>query len=93
LDDKEVLLRFNADVKPSILLSCVLCLVVPGCSLITVPIKTAGSIVTTTVSTTGKVITAPFDAVGRSKATKDDKQTAEKTVEESRAAKTVPMVQ
>lgn len=38
-----------------------------GCSLITVPVKTAGSIVTTTVKTTGDIVTAPFDAVGRSR--------------------------
>ena len=93
MDDKVVLLGFNAGVKPCILLSCVLFLAASGCSLITVPIKTAGSIVTTTVSTTGKVVTAPFDAMGRSKAAKEDKETAEKAVEESRAAKTVPTVQ
>lgn len=44
-----------------------LCLVLPGCSLVTVPVKTAGSIVTTTVKTTGDIVTAPFDAVGRSR--------------------------
>lgn len=43
-----------------------------GCSLITVPVKTAGSIVTTTVETTGKVITAPFEAVGRRNASSED---------------------
>ncbi len=37
---------------------------VPSCSLVTVPVKTAGKIVTTTVSTTGHVVAAPFDAVG-----------------------------
>jgi hypothetical protein len=36
-----------------------------GCSLVTVPVKTAGGIVTTTVKTTGDIVTAPFDAVGR----------------------------
>lgn len=40
-----------------------------GCSLVTVPVKTAGSIVTTTVKTTGDIVTAPFDAVGRGKDT------------------------
>jgi hypothetical protein len=45
-----------------------------GCSLITVPVKTAGSIVATTVSTTGKVIAAPFEAIGRSKAAKQDEE-------------------
>jgi hypothetical protein len=44
-----------------------LCLTAAGCSLITVPVKTAGSIVTTTVKTTGDIVTAPFDAVGRSR--------------------------
>ena len=71
-------MRFNAGVKPSNLLSCVLCLVTSGCSLITVPVKTAGSIVTTTVSTTGKVIAAPFEAMGRSKAAKQDEEEVQK---------------
>lgn len=31
-----------------------------GCSLVTVPVKTAGAIVTTTVKTTGAIVTAPF---------------------------------
>ncbi|MHB1078601.1 MAG: hypothetical protein ACYC67_04310 [Prosthecobacter sp.] len=35
-----------------------------GCSLVTVPVKTAGSIVTTSVETTGKLVAAPFEAVG-----------------------------
>lgn len=56
--------------KTSILMTYGLCLMTPGCSLVTVPVKTAGKIVTTTVSTTGKVVTAPFDAVGRNKAEK-----------------------
>ena len=34
-----------------------------GCSLITVPVKTAGSVVKTTVSTAGHVVEAPFKAV------------------------------
>ncbi len=33
-----------------------------GCSLVTVPVKTAGSIVTTTVKTGGSVVEAPFKA-------------------------------
>ncbi|WP_395740411.1 hypothetical protein [Prosthecobacter sp.] len=50
--------------KTSILPVYLLCLMVPSCSLVTVPVKTAGKIVTTTVSTTGHVVAAPFDAVG-----------------------------
>lgn len=45
--------------------SPILCFIFAGCSLVTVPVKTAGSIVTTTVKTTGDIVTAPFDAVGR----------------------------
>jgi hypothetical protein len=33
-----------------------------GCSLVTVPVKTAGKIVDTTVRTTGQVVEAPFKA-------------------------------
>ncbi|MBE2284978.1 MAG: hypothetical protein IAE77_16070 [Prosthecobacter sp.] len=44
-----------------------MCISMTGCSLVTVPVKTAGSIVTTTVKTTGDIVTAPFDAVGRGK--------------------------
>jgi hypothetical protein len=36
-----------------------------GCSLVTVPVETAGKIVTTTVKTTGSVAEAPFKAVSR----------------------------
>lgn len=39
-----------------------LLLAAPSCSLVTVPIKTAGSIVNTTVKTSGKVVEAPFKA-------------------------------
>ena len=39
-------------------------LVVSGCSLVTVPVKTAGSIVNTTIKTTGSVVEAPFKAAG-----------------------------
>ena len=35
-----------------------------GCSLVTVPVKTAGSVANTTVRTTGKVLTAPFKGRG-----------------------------
>ena len=36
-----------------------------GCSLVTVPVKTAGKIVDTTVRTTGQVVEAPFKAASR----------------------------
>lgn len=39
-----------------------------SCSLVTVPVKTAGAIVTTTVETTGNIVTAPFNAAGRGSA-------------------------
>lgn len=35
-----------------------------SCSLVTVPVKTAGKIVETTIETTGKIVTAPFDRGG-----------------------------
>jgi len=35
-----------------------------SCSLVTVPVKTAGSVANTTVKTTGKVLTAPFKGRG-----------------------------
>ncbi|MBN8418419.1 MAG: hypothetical protein J0L73_05850 [Verrucomicrobia bacterium] len=50
--------------KTSAMLTSVLCFMTSGCSLVTVPVKTAGSIVTTSVKTTGKVVAAPFEAVG-----------------------------
>ena len=31
-----------------------------GCSLVTVPVKTAGKIVDTTIRTTGQIVEAPF---------------------------------
>jgi hypothetical protein len=34
----------------------------PACSLVTVPVKTAGGIVNTTVRTSGRVVEAPFKA-------------------------------
>jgi len=34
------------------------------CSLVTVPVKTAGAVVETTVKTAGSVVEAPFKAVG-----------------------------
>ena len=33
-----------------------------GCSLVTVPVKTAGKIVDTTIRTAGQVVEAPFKA-------------------------------
>ncbi len=51
-----------------------------GCSLVTVPVKTAGGIVTTTVSTTGKVVAAPFNAIGRSKDSKKKEKEAPTTI-------------
>jgi hypothetical protein len=39
-------------------------LVFSSCSLVTVPVKTAGSVANTTVKTTGKVLTAPFKGRG-----------------------------
>ena len=63
--------------KTSILVTYVLYLMT-SCSLVTVPVKTAGSIVTTTVSTTGKVVTAPFNAIGRNKDSKEEEKEKEK---------------
>lgn len=60
-------MQFIACMKTGLLLSSLLCLGASSCSLITVPVKTAGSIVTTTVSTTGRVVAAPFEAAGRRK--------------------------
>ena len=39
-------------------------LIFSSCSLVTVPVKTAGSVANTTVKTTGKVLTAPFKGRG-----------------------------
>ncbi|MCF7784492.1 MAG: hypothetical protein K9N47_00140 [Prosthecobacter sp.] len=61
-----------------------------GCSLITVPVKTAGSIVTTTVSTTGKVVTAPFNAVGRSREDKEVVQDS-RTLDQKPSRRTSPV--
>ena len=74
--------------KTSIILTCVLCLVTSGCSLVTVPVKTAGSIVTTTVSTTGKVVAAPFNAVGRSRDSKKEKEAEKRAAEEEQISQT-----
>ena len=41
-------------------LALVSCFMFSSCSLVTVPVKTAGSVANTTVKTTGKVLTAPF---------------------------------
>ncbi len=43
-------------------LALLLAAAAPSCSLVTVPVKTAGSIVNTTVKTSGKVVEAPFKA-------------------------------
>jgi hypothetical protein len=45
-------------------LGCVSAWVFSSCSLVTVPVKTAGSVVNTTVKTTGRVVEAPFKAIG-----------------------------
>ncbi len=79
--------------KTSLFMTCVLCSFTSGCSLITVPVKTAGSIVTTTVSTTGKVVAAPFNAIGRSKDSKEEKKEEKKAAEEEQAAKAAPVDQ
>ncbi|WP_395749105.1 hypothetical protein [Prosthecobacter sp.] len=63
--------------KTSILPIYLLCLMAPSCSLVTVPVKTAGKIVTTTVSTTGHVVAAPFDAVGGHKDRKEARRDKE----------------
>ncbi len=47
-------------IKP--LLCLVFATFLGGCSLITVPVKTAGSLAETTVRTTGSVVEAPFRA-------------------------------
>lgn len=49
----------------------------PQCSLVTVPVKTAGAVVETTVKTAGSVVEAPFKAVGGNhehKETKNESQ-------------------
>lgn len=61
-------MKFIAIMKTGFLFCIAMGLGVSSCSLITVPVKTAGSIVNTTVSTTGRVVTAPFEAVGRKNA-------------------------
>lgn len=76
-------MRIVEYMKTTILLTCALGLATPGCSLVTVPVKTVGKIVTTTVSTTGKVVSAPFDAVGRDKAAKKEKAAEEEQAAES----------
>ena len=81
------------DMKTRILLTYVLCLMTSSCSLVTVPVKTAGGIVKTTVSTTGKVVTAPFDAVGRSKASKKEKEAAKRAAEEEQISQTTTVSQ
>jgi hypothetical protein len=46
----------------NLLLPAATILCATGCSLVTVPVKTAGKIVDTTVRTTGQVVEAPFKA-------------------------------
>ena len=58
-------MKFIATMKTGFLFCIAMGLGVSSCSLITVPVKTAGSFVNTTVSTTGRVVTAPFEAAGR----------------------------
>lgn len=43
-----------------------------SCSLVTVPVKTAGKIVETTIETTGKIVTAPFDRGGSKDAAEEN---------------------
>ena len=62
------------------ILPLLLCLGAPGCSLITVPVKTAGSIVTTTVKTTGDIVTAPFDAMAGRRAAPEPETTKQEQV-------------
>ncbi len=59
------------------------CICLASCSLVTVPVKTAGSIVTTPVKTTGDIVTAPFDAVGRSRESSDSKPKADPKQEDN----------
>ncbi len=53
-----------------------LCLAGSSCSLVTVPVKTAGAIVTTTVKTTGTIVTAPFG--GEDDEDREDQEKREK---------------
>lgn len=53
-----------------------LCVVTSSCSLVTVPVKTAGAIVTTTVKTTGTIVTAPFG--GENEEDREERESREK---------------
>ena len=46
------------------LFSCLALVAMTSCSLVTVPVKTAGGVAKTTVKTVGKVAEAPFKAAG-----------------------------
>ena len=89
LDDKSPNAATSSRMKPCAALA-ILCLTFAGCSLITVPVKTAGSIVTTTVKTTGDIVTAPFDAVAGRRASSEDEpeDKKKKNREEERAEST-----
>ena len=66
-------------------------LALTNCSLITVPIETAGSIVTTTVKTTGSVIEAPFRGRSRDrKPEEDEDHAASKTRPETSSSNSQP---
>lgn len=65
-------------------------LALTNCSLITVPIETAGSIVTTTVKTTGSVIEAPFRGRSRDRKPDDDDHAASQARPESSNSNSQP---
>ena len=56
-------MEWSTSMKPfHFLLPAATMLCAMGCSLVTVPVKTAGKIVDTTIRTTGQVVEAPFKA-------------------------------
>lgn len=56
-------MEWSTSMKPfHFLLSTATMFCAMGCSLVTVPVKTAGKIVDTTIRTTGQVVEAPFKA-------------------------------
>jgi hypothetical protein len=63
--------------KPSLLLLALMSLFLTRCSLVTVPVKTAGNVVETTVTTAGKVAEAPFKAVGGRQVPAENTETAQ----------------
>jgi len=83
-------MQFNGCMKNGLFLSSILCLGVSSCSLITVPVKTAGSIVTTTVSTTGRVVAAPFEAAGRRNSSRDDEADSQESGAKTRVQERKP---